>query len=123
MSAEPPSSTLESAAARAARLGLFPMTKVEVVVRSADVGLVDNLLRHAGVSGYTSLSAVSGLGHSGYHNGRLLFNDTDTLSLLIAVMPAEQSEAVLAGLRELFDEHSGVMFVSDTYVSRPDYFK
>ncbi len=107
----------------AARDGLTRMTKVEVVVRSADTSLVANLLRHAGVTGYTSLSGVSGFGHHGYHHGRLLFNDTDTLSLLIAVMPDARAEAVLAGLRELFEERSGVMFVSDTYVSRPEYFR
>ncbi len=105
-----------------ARAGLTAMTKVEVVVRSGDTPVVADLLRNAGVSGYTSLSAVSGFGHHGYHHGRLLFNDTDALSLVIAVMPHERSEAVLAGLRELFCDRSGVMFVSDTYVSRPDYF-
>ncbi len=105
------------------RGGLTRMTKVEVVVRGADTSLVANLLRSAGVSGYTSLSGVSGFGHHGYHNGRLLFNDTDTLSLLIAVMPDEKRDAVLAGLKELFEDRSGVMFVSDTYVSRPDYFR
>lgn len=107
----------------ATRHGLTRMTKVEVVLRSADTPLVANLLRHAGVSGYTSLSGVSGFGHHGYHHGRLLFNDTDTLSLLIAVMPDERTDAVLAGLRELFEDRSGVMFVSETFVSRPDYFR
>ena len=37
-------------------------------------------------------------------------------------MPEDREDAVIAGLRELFAEHSGVMFVSDTYVSRPAYF-
>ena len=31
-------------------------------------------------------------------------------------------DALLAGLRPLLDASSGVMFVTDTYVSRPDYF-
>jgi len=75
------------------------------------------------VTGYTSLSGVSGFGHHGYHQGRLLFNETDTLALLIAVMPDDRADAVLAGLRELFEDRSGVMSVSDTYVSRPDYFR
>jgi len=122
MSTHPPGTTPADASADV-RDGLTRMTKVEVVVRSADASLVDNLLRHAGVSGYTSLSGVSGFGHHGYHNGRLLFNDTDTLSLLIAVMPDEKSGPVAAGLKELFADRSGVMFVSDTYVSRPDYFR
>jgi nitrogen regulatory protein PII len=99
------------------------MTKLEVVVRGADAPVVVNLLTSTGVTGYTSLSGVSGFGHHGYHQGRLLFNETDTLALLIAVRPDERADAVLAGLRELFEDRSGVMFVSDTYVSRPDYFR
>ncbi len=105
------------------REDLTRMTKLEVVVRGADAALVSNLLTNSGVTGYTSLSGVSGFGHHGYHQGRLLFNETDTLALLIAVMPDDRADAVLAGLRALFEDRSGVMFVSDTYVSRPDYFR
>ena len=105
------------------REDLTRMIKVEVVVRGADAALVSNLLTNSGVIGYTGLSGVSGVGHHGYHQGRLLFNETDTLALLIAVMPEDRVDPVLAGLEALFEEHSGVMFVSDTYVSRPDYFR
>jgi len=105
------------------RDGLTRMTKIEVVVRGSDTPSVSNLLTGAGVSGYTSLSGVSGFGHHGFHQGRLLFNETDTLALIIAVMPEENADAVIAGLRTLFEDRSGVMFVSGTYVSRPDYFQ
>src|SRR5690242_3994230 len=101
---------------------LTRMTKVEVVVRGADAAVVTNLLESVGVTGYTSLSGASGFGHHGYHEGRLLFNDTDTLALIITVMPDDRADGVIAGLRELFAERSGVMFVSDTYVSRAAYF-
>lgn len=105
------------------RENLTHMTKVEVVVRGADTAMVSNLLTNSGVTGYTGLSGVSGFGHHGYHEGRLLFNDTDTPTLIIAVMPDTHVDAVLAGLLTLFEDRSGVMFVSDTYVSRPDYFR
>lgn len=105
------------------REGLTRMTKVEVVVRGADAPLVSNLLTHSGATGYTSLSGVSGFGHHGFHQGRLPFNETDTLALIMAVMPDDTVDGVLAGLRELFEDRSGVMFVSETYVSRPDYFR
>jgi hypothetical protein len=38
-------------------------------------------------------------------------------------MPDERADAVIAGLRELFEDRSGVMFVTDPYVSRPDSFR
>jgi hypothetical protein len=34
----------------------------------------------------------------------------------------DKVEPILAGLRPLFERHSGVMFVSDVAVSRQEYF-
>lgn len=107
----------------AGRQGLAPMTKVEVVVRGEDVVAVEGVFAAAGARGFTGVTGVSGLGHDGYHQGRLLFNDQAGLSLLITVVPGDREEPLLAGLRALFEECSGVMFVSDVYVSRPDYFR
>lgn len=105
------------------REGLSRMTKVEVVVAGDDVPTVRRVLEAADATGWTSVSNVSGLGHGGLHQGDLLFNDRAALTLLITVVPDERADALIAGLRELFDERSGVMFVSDTYVSRPEYFR
>jgi nitrogen regulatory protein PII len=98
------------------------MTKIEVVVSGSDAPAVREMIRSVGATGFTSLSGVSGLGHGGYHQGRLLFNQQAALELLITVVPEEKVEALLAGLRPLLDTSSGVMFVTETYVSRPDYF-
>ncbi len=105
------------------RAGLTKMTKIEVVVSGADAPAVRALFQATGATGFTSLSGVSGLGHDGYHQGRLLFNDQATLELLITVVPDERADALLAGLRPLLDESSGVMFLSETYVSRAEYFR
>ena len=104
------------------RSELTKMTKIEVVVTGAEAGTVRDIFKATGATGFTSVSGVSGLGHDGYHQGRLLFNDQATLEMLITVVPDERADAVLAGLRPLLDESSGVMFLTDTYVSRPEYF-
>ncbi|MCU0314233.1 MAG: P-II family nitrogen regulator [Solirubrobacteraceae bacterium] len=104
------------------REGLTRMTKIEVVVEGTEAAQVRELLQEAGVTGYTAVSNVSGLGHHGYHEGRLLFNDQAALGLLIAVAPDDRVDAVLAGLRTLFGQRSGVVFVSDVWVSRAEYF-
>ena len=101
---------------------LTKMTKVEVVVAGTDAAAVRELIGAVGATGFTSLSGVSGLGHHGYHQGRLLFNQQATLELIITVVPQDKAEALLAGLRPLLDASSGVMFVTETYVSRPEYF-
>lgn len=101
---------------------LTKMIKIEVVVSGSEAPAVCELIQSIGATGYTSLSGVSGLGHGGYHQGRLLFNQQAALELIITVVPEERTEALLAGLRPLLDASSGVMFVTETFVSRPDYF-
>ncbi|MDP9166860.1 MAG: P-II family nitrogen regulator [Actinomycetota bacterium] len=101
---------------------LTKMIKIEVVVAGSDASAVRELIQSVGATGYTSVSGVSGLGHHGYHQGRLLFNQQATLELLITVVPEAKVEALLAGLRPLLDASPGVMFVTETYVSRPEYF-
>jgi len=104
------------------RADLTRMTKIEVVVTGTDAAAVRDLIHATGATGYTSLSGVSGLGHHGHHQGRLLFNQQATLELIITVVPNEAADDLIAGLRPLLTASSGVMFVTDTYVSRPDYF-
>jgi nitrogen regulatory protein PII len=101
---------------------LTPMTKIEVVVAADDAADVAELIRSVGARGYTSVTGVQGFGHHGARGGRLLFNDHDALTLLITVVPEDRSDAIVAGIRPILDRTSGVMFVSPTAVSRPDYF-
>jgi nitrogen regulatory protein PII len=104
------------------RSDLTKMTKIEVVVPGSEAGAVRDVFGSSGATGFTSLSGVSGLGHDGYHQGRLLFNDQAALELLITVVPDDRADALVAGLRPLLDDSSGVMFLSETFVSRPEYF-
>jgi PII-like signaling protein len=102
--------------------GFTTMARVEVVIDGELVPTIRDLLLAAGAKGYTALHGVSGFGHSGAHEGRLLFNDRNSLSLLISVVPVHRAESIVAGIRQLLDDHHGVVLISETHVSRPDYF-
>lgn len=101
---------------------LTAMAKVEVVVNGDQVPAVRDLFLEAGATGYTGVSGVSGFGHHGHHQGRLLFNDRASLSMLITVVPKDKVGSLVAGIRRLLEDRHGVFFVSETHVSRPDYF-
>lgn len=101
---------------------LTPMARIEVVINGEHVPIIRDLLLSSGATGYTALHGVSGFGHGGEHEGRLLFNDRNSLSLLISIIPVEQAESLVAGVRRVLDHNHGVMFVSETHVSRPEYF-
>ena len=102
--------------------GLTKMTKIEIVIAGRDAPPIRELITSAGATGYTSVSGVSGLGHHGPHSGALLFNESDTLTMLITVLPPEKASALISAVRTLLEDGPGVMFVADTYVSRPEYF-
>lgn len=103
--------------------GLTQLTRVEVVIGGEDVPVVAELFAQVGATGFTVVSNVSGLGHGGYHQGRLAFNDRNGLALVTVVLPAERVGALLDGLRPLLAHRSGVLLVSDTWVTRPEYFQ
>lgn len=102
---------------------LTPMAKVEVIVDGSQVPAVRDLFLDAGATGYTGVSGVSGFGHHGHQQGRLLFNDRSSLTMLISVVPPEKVPTLVAGIRQLLEDKPGVFFVSETHVSRPDYFR
>lgn len=102
---------------------LTKMTRLEIVAPARDAPAIRELISSAGATGYTSVSGVSGIGHHGQHSGSLLFNEYDTLTMLITVLPEGKAGELIDAVRELLDASSGVMFVADTYVSRPEYFQ
>lgn len=102
---------------------LYPMKKVEVIVHGEDLPFVQDLMAEAEVTGYTLIRDVAGLGHGGFHEGRLLFNEQASLVMIMAVAPESAIRTVIVGLKTLFERHSGVMFVSDTQVARLNHFE
>jgi len=104
-------------------IGLVPMKRVVIIIKGEDLHNVEELLVKARVSGFTIVPNVSGRGHHGLHEGHLLFNDMHTLDMLFTVVPENRVEPILAGLGTLFERHSGVVFVSDVWVTRKYYFE
>lgn len=101
---------------------LHNMKKIELIVSGENETLISNILNEANLSGFTLLRNVSGKGHHGFHEGKLLFNDKATFVMFIAVAPEEAIAGIAKGMKSLFEKNSGVMFVSDVSVARVDYF-
>jgi nitrogen regulatory protein PII len=97
------------------------MKKLEIVVSGEHAGDVRELLAEY-VSGYTQIAPVSGLGHHGYHEGRLLYNDASAQALIVTVIQPNALDPLLDGLLPLLEQRSGVVWVSDVAVGRAAYF-
>jgi nitrogen regulatory protein PII len=103
-------------------LTLHPMKEIRIVVQGEHVKFATDLLDAIKATGYTIIHNISGKGHHGFHTAHPMFNDMDSLVMLMTVVPEEKVEPILAGLKPVFERYTGVMFVSDVAVSRGDYF-
>jgi len=103
-------------------LTLHPMKEIRVIVAGEHRPFVTELLDKVHSSGYTIIGNISGKGHHGLREAHFMFSEQESQIMIMAVVPADKVEPILAGLRPLFERHSGVMFVSDVAVSRQEYF-
>ena len=93
-----------------------------MVVRAEDHTLIEDLLKAAGVGGWTMIRDVAGMGHGGFHQGKSIFNDQSGLVMFVGVADADAISDVARGLNRLFATVPGVTFLSDVEVIRSDYF-
>jgi len=103
-------------------LTLHPMKEIRIVIQGEHVKFATDLLDAIKATGYTIIHNISGKGHHGFHTAHPMFNEMDSLVMLMTVVPEEKVEPILAGLKPVFDRYTGVMFVSDVTVSRAEYF-
>ena len=103
-------------------LALHPMKEIRVIVAGEHRAFVTDLLDRVNATGYTIIGHVSGNGHHGVREAHFMFSEQESLEMIMTVVPEEKVEPILAGLRPLFERHSGVMFVADVTVSREEYF-
>ena len=102
---------------------LHKMIKIEIVIEGEQLPFLQDLMSRAGVTGYTLIRDIAGMGHHGIHAGRLTYNDLGSYVMAIAVGPEAQIGTILDGLRPFFSDHRGVVFVSETAVLRAEYFQ
>jgi nitrogen regulatory protein PII len=102
-------------------LTLHPMKEIRIIIHGEHVKFATDLLDNK-ATGYTIIHNISGKGHHGFHTAHPMFNEMDSIVMLMTVVTPEHVEPILAGLKPLFSRHTGVMFVSDVAVSRLEYF-
>lgn len=102
--------------------GLTTMYKIEIIVSGEVKPMVTAILKDVGISGFTIINNVSGYGHGGYHEGRSLYNDINNQVMFVAVGLEEVIKQIVKSMNTFFIKNSGVMFVSNVAVTRPDYF-
>lgn len=103
-------------------LSLHPMKEIRVIIAGEHRAFVTDLLDRVKVSGYTIIGNISGKGHHGVREAHFMFSEQESLEMILTVVPEDKVEPILAGLRPLFERHSGFTYVADVAVSRQEYF-
>jgi len=99
-------------------LNLSPLKKLEIILEGEYEAFATDLLDQIGVKGYTIINNLSGKGSHGFHGGHLMFNEDDVLIMIIAAVPEPLVKPILQGMAPFYNEHSGVVFISDIQVTR-----
>ena len=103
-------------------LTLHPMKEIRIIISGEHLSFATDLLDNVKATGYTIIHNISGKGHHGFHTAHPMFNEVESLVMLMAVVSQDRVDPILTGLKPLFDHYTGVMFVSDVAVSRVEYF-
>jgi nitrogen regulatory protein PII len=99
-------------------LNFNPLKKLEIILEGEYLEFAGDLLDRLGVKGYTVVNNLSGKGSHGYIDGHLMFNEDDALIMIIAAVPEQLVAPILQGFAPFYNEHSGVVFISDIQVTR-----
>lgn len=99
-------------------LKFSPLKKLEIILEGEYQAFATDILDRIGVKGYTIINNLSGKGSHGFHDGHLMFNEDDVLIMIIAAVPESMVEPIMQGFAPFYNEHSGVVFVSDIQVTR-----
>ena len=94
------------------------LKKLEIILEGEYQQFATDLLDRIGVKGYTILNNLSVKVSHGFHDGHVMFNDDDVLIMIIAAVPESLVGPILQGFGPFYNEHSGVVFVSDIQVTR-----
>ena len=99
-------------------LNLSTLKKLEIILEGEHQAFATDLLERAGVTGYTIVNHLSGKGGHGFHEGHVMFNEDSVLIMIITAVSEELVQPILEGFAPFFNEHTGVIFVSDIQVNR-----
>lgn len=99
-------------------LNFSPLKKLEIILEGEYEAFATDILDRIGVKGYTIINNLSGKGSHGFHDGHLMFNEDNVLIMIIAAVPEHLVNPILQGFAPFYNEHSGVVFISDIQVTR-----
>ena len=73
-------------------LTLHPMKEIRIIIQGEHLKFATDLLDNK-ATGYTIIHNISGKGHHGFHTAHPMFNEMDSIVMLMSVVAPEKVEA------------------------------
>lgn len=100
----------------------YDKKRIDIFIEAPFLNRLTSYLDDQEVSGYTVLPALAGRGHEGSWNREGLVSDAGRLVVVMCIVDAQQSEAILEDIHAQLEERIGIVTVSDIAVIRNEHF-
>lgn len=96
--------------------------RCELIIERMAAPRACRILEEAGLTGYTVLPAISGLGRQVRWNRDTDISSSSDMVVVVSIGAQDQIEAALKEIESLLSSHIGVLSVGEVKVLRPDRF-
>jgi len=96
--------------------------RCELIIERIAAPRACRILEEAGLTGYTVLPAISGLGRQTRWNRDADISASSDMVVVVSIGAQEQIEAALKEIESLLSNHIGVLSIGEVNVLRPDRF-
>ncbi|AXE64038.1 hypothetical protein BBF93_07250 [Hyphomonas sp. CACIAM 19H1] len=96
--------------------------RCELIIERMAAPRACRILEEAGLTGYTVLPAISGLGRQTRWNRDSDISASSDMVVVVSIGAQEQIEAALKEIESLLSNHIGVLSICEVKVLRPDRF-
>lgn len=96
--------------------------RCELIIERMAAPRACRILEEAGLTGYTVLPAISGLGRQARWNRDTDISASSDMVVVVSIGAQDQIEAALKEIESLLSSHIGVLSIGEVKVLRPDRF-
>lgn len=100
---------------------LYKMKRLDIVVETSQREKVIDIIRKSGVTGYTMYGDVNGEGMRESRDD-IGFGYTNKNVAIFVIGPEDLIRELVQEMSKLFENHAGILFLSDVEVSRQGLF-
>lgn len=102
-------------------MDFYPEKKIEIICEGAVADRLLSVIESLGAHGYTVMPTIKGRGDAGHQREAFLDRNLNNV-LILSIVNAETATRIIEEIYPTLQAHSGIIYVSDVHVLRPERF-